>query len=149
MDRTDLLTQLRDISLPPAPPEASSLPLFWLAIIVLGMIVIAACLLLLRPGGWRAEVLSKLKRLEERDNAEALVEAAGILRRVALLRLGPGSRKLTGDQWLVALDRLFGTTFFTRGDGRVFGDALYGKAPSKAPLGDLRRLVRRQVWRPW
>ena len=148
MNQTDPLAQLRDISLPPAPPEALSLPLLWLAIIVLGAIAGAAWLLL-RPIGWRAELLSRLNRMDGRDDAEALAETAGLLRRAALLKLGPETRKLTGDDWLAALDRLFGTTFFTRGNGRVFGEALYGKAAATAPLKDLRRLVRRRVWRPW
>lgn len=52
---------------------------------------------------------------------------------------------LTGQQWLVELDRTFKTDFFTSGDGRIFGDSLYRREDYILPVqldNNLKSLIR-------
>ncbi len=130
MQTDEMLERLRDIRLPPIP-SAPPPPWLFLSGAALALIVIGA-LLALRFGrsGWRGEARSGFAALAARgEDPEALAEAAKLLRRVALRRLGPEAAKLTGEAWLKRLDELFRTEFFTQGAGRVFGAALYGPSP--------------------
>lgn len=149
----DPLSELRDLHLPPTPGGASILPLVISAGLFLLLAFGVVALLMRLRKGWLREVECGLRDLGREPPGSALLGAARLLRRAALARLGPDAAKLTGDAWLAALDRLFGTDFFGKGAGRVFGDALYrgGMSPgeSGAALTGLRRLVRRGRLAPW
>ena len=62
---------------------------------------------------------------------ERLAAQAMVLRRLVRNVLGEGEARAQGPVWLQTLDRLFATRFFTQGEGKAYGDALY--APSTAP----------------
>ncbi len=79
--------------------------------------------------------------------AERVCAHAAALRHYAVATVGADTGHLQGPAWLDRLDGLFATDFFTRGDGVVFGEALY------RPLEDtdvdavettLRRLLKRR-----
>jgi hypothetical protein len=77
--------------------------------------------------------------------AERLAAQAMVLRRLARTIGGEKSVRLRGSDWLVELDRIFRTDYFTRGDGRCFGDDLYAvRGDSSLDITvRLERLVRR------
>jgi hypothetical protein len=133
MTRDELLLGLKDISPPPAPDWWLLAP-GYLALGLLGLLLIAGfgfCLRLRR--------LRRLSRLASRelrhiataharhqDSRRLAFELAQWLKRVALLGF-PDKRleSLSGSQWLDFLDRSIGDASFTRGEGRIFGNALY------------------------
>lgn len=153
MASVDPLSELRDLHLPPAPDGASILPLVIPAGLLLLLALGGVMLLMQLRKGWLREVERGLCELGREPPGTALPRAAQLLRRAALAKHGPEAAKLTGEAWLAALDRLFGTDFFRGGAGRVFGDALYrGRtSPGEASmaLAGLRRLVRRRRLAPW
>ena len=67
---------------------------------------------------------------------ERLAAQALLLRRAARTVAGDEVARLHGEAWLAALDRMFATSFFTRGDGRCFGDALYSGTAIDPALTD-------------
>jgi hypothetical protein len=154
MDRTDGLASLRDLHMPPAPEAGAAGPaLVALALFSLAMFMLIAWRVWQRWHGWRGATISAIGRIDTSDAPVALAEMASILRRAALGRRGGGPAGLTGDDWLRHLDALFATRFFTTGDGRAFGDALYRPTSPDLDAANLRdRLVkalRRGAMRPW
>lgn len=153
MTSADTLSSLRDVRLPAPPDGAPLLPFVGIAFILLLLALGGILLLVRRRNGWIREAEQALGDLGSAPPDIALSTAAGLLRRIALARIGADGSKLRGEPWLEALDRLFGTDFFRHGAGRVFGDALYrpGCAPANAPaaLAGLRHLLRRRRLRPW
>ncbi len=69
-----------------------------------------------------------------------LAEQAIVLRRLARTLGGNEKAALRGDAWLAALDHWFRTDYFSRGEGRCFGDDLYRAGMSHDPAVTLRRL---------
>lgn len=152
MEKVDALAALRDIHIPQPPPGLSP----WPTIAALAVIALALLLLGVLVARWRncwtRAMRDHLAALDPAsDNATA--EAAKLLRRAAISRLGPSVARLQGAEWLAALDGLFRTRFFSAGAGRAFGEALYAR-PSDEPtpatlLSELRRLAARRGWSPW
>ncbi len=125
------LDQLRDVHLPPPPPEASFLPIYALALatVLVGLVVFAR---LRRRQSWKREALLELDRVGKLPDDRVLGETAMLVRRVALyLSNQPEIRRVTGDAWLERLDGIFLTHFFTDGPGAALGDCLYDR-----PSGD-------------
>lgn len=149
----DPLSSLRDVHLPRVPDGASLLPAVAAVVLVLVLAFAGAVLLVRRRNSWAGEAERMLDGLAGAPPDAALAGAAGLLRRIALARIGPDTAKLGGDAWLAALDRLFGGDFFRHGAGTIFGDALYraDSAPGadKAALAGLRRLLRKRHLKPW
>lgn len=147
------LSDLRDVHLPPVPDGASFLPVVAAVVLVLVLALAGAALVARRRNGWAGEAERMLDGLAAAPPDAALAGAAGLLRRIALARIGPDAAKLGGDAWLEELDRLFGGDFFRHGAGTVFGGALYraDSAPdtSAKALAGLRRLLRRRRLKPW
>jgi hypothetical protein len=150
MDGSDPLSGLRDVHLPPAPEGISAWP------IVAGAVALLIFILWLvtRPRRrWARDISRSLETIDSTMSDAALTEAARVLRQAALLKLGPEAKRLNGDAWLVALDRLFRTRFFSSGTGQVFGERLYcpelATISAKPVLTELRRLARRQGRWPW
>ena len=129
----ELLLELRDIQ---APPE----PGWWL--LAPGYIAIscllAMLLILVWYGARRRKAkhlldcaqteLQRIKSAHQRsdDSQQLALELSRWLKQVALLAY-PEQRLegLTGVAWLRFLDRSIGDNSFTRGAGRIFGDAVY------------------------
>lgn len=133
MDRAQLLLELKDISAPPEPGWWLLAPAYTLlAAAVLGVAV-------LTWWWWRRRRRRRLLRLAtveldridagssgEDDAGQTALALARWLKQVALLAY-PDDRLegLSGDEWLAFLDRSLGQDRFSRGEGRVFADAVY------------------------
>jgi hypothetical protein len=77
---------------------------------------------------------------------DRLVFQAKLLRRLVRALRGEAAARQQGDAWLGLLDNTFRTDFFTRREGRCYGDGLYRPTPppSIEVLDDqLRGLVKR------
>lgn len=128
------LEGLRDIHWPAAAPS----PVSDLATAALAGFVLAAGVFLAwtvlrrsrRPA--RRAALAALAASRALAPDERLAAQATLLRRAVAAIAGVPARE-RGEDWLRRLDAAFATTFFTRGDGAVFGDALYAPAPA-APV---------------
>lgn len=77
--------------------------------------------------------------------AQRRVAQARLLRRLARTLQGDAAAQAKGADWAATLDRLFATTFFTAGAGRVFAEGLYQReAPDPGPVdAELARLFAR------
>lgn len=135
MATPDLLDGLRPVRLP-APPPSSLIEMLVLgaACGVLGALLLLGFITLLAR--WRArqaplrEALLALKAAARLPPAERACAQARLLRRYVASVAGPTTWRERGATWLTRLDGLFSTDFFSRGGGRIFGEALY------RPLGD-------------
>lgn len=124
-----LLSSLRPFREP--PPPASILP--HLTMLLVGLVLGALVALLVRH--YRAArrpirraalaALVATRGLEETDRVAA---QAMLLRRLAA-RLGEPTRQ-QGEAWLHTLDTTFSTRFFSAGEGRAYGEALYRPGPA-------------------
>ncbi|MFK8081430.1 MAG: DUF4381 domain-containing protein [Granulosicoccus sp.] len=123
-DTTTLLEQLRDVR-QPLPPEGVS---WWLIVANIGAAVLIMALLWYRRhqlrAGWRKQLINDLRLAREQPPQQAIGSAATLLRQLMLYR-GQRVQSLSGERWLQELDRQFQTLWFTREQGRVFGDSLY------------------------
>ncbi len=123
-DSAHLLAQLRDVR-EPLPPEAVSL---WLIVANAAMLVFIILLLWHRArqrrNAWRKQCIACLKKAYDKPAQEAIGIAATALRQLMLYR-GHNIETLSGKPWLEQLDITFDTQWFTAGEGRVFGEALY------------------------
>ena len=130
----ELLATLRDIAEP--PPPVGSPPLLIAANVVLALLIVGviARRLRRRRRAWLTESLAGIEQARHLPPPAARLALAGILRRVMRHRHGRECDALHGEPWLRRLDEEFGGDWFTRGDGRAFGDALY--APP-GPLHDV------------
>ena len=132
MSKTEiLLSTLRDIQ-EPAAPESVSL---WL---LLGNIVLIAALLLLyqirrqrRRDAWRRQARREIHQAKSSEADKVVVKLAKLLRKIAIHRNNLNSH-LQGDKWLKELDNMFSTQWFTQGEGKIFGTALYQKTTLQA-----------------
>ena len=121
----ELLATLRDIAEPPAP--VGSPPLLIAANVALALLIawVLARRIRRHRRAWLTESLAGIERARHLPPAASRLALAGILRRVMRHRHGRACDELHGEPWLVRLDEEFGGDWFTRGDGRAFGDALY------------------------
>ena len=114
--------------------------------ILAGIVLAVGAILLLRARPLRLRAarralrasLAETRHLQE---DERLAAQARLLRRVARTVAGDDVAQLRGEAWLAALDRMFATDFFSRGEGRCFGDQLYAAAAADAGPRD-RQLER-------
>ncbi len=137
MTADELLLNLQDIQPPPDPA-------WWL--LPPGIWVLIALILISGIGwSWRrrrldrnrhgASALMELDRIATRhaelqDDALLVRNLAYWLKRVALQAYpGQGLERMCGDRWLRFLDQSFGGNGFSRGQGMVFGDAVYRRHP--------------------
>lgn len=139
-EASELLATLRDVVEP--PPPAGVPPALVLANVVLAASLVALLLLRhrRRRRAWLDAALARVRTARALAPDAALLELAALLRRVMRHRHGTRVDALQGDAWLACLDETFGDDWFGRGEGRVFGDALY--APHAARDVDIDRLGR-------
>lgn len=146
-DVAQLLQTLHPMREP--PPPAPVMP--YLAALALGAGVAALAFFALSRARRQSRALRRsteaaLAASRRLQPPERLAAQAQLLRRFVLAARGGADARLDGAAWLAALDRTFATTFFTQGDGRVFGDALYRRgSDSGVDALDiaLSRMVRR------
>lgn len=149
----DPLSDLRDIHTPPMPEGLSAWPIVAAVLLLLLLVALAAWLALRPRRRWAREAATKFRDIGATEPETMLLDAAKVLRQVAILRLGAAAGRLRGEDWLLALNRLFRTRFFSSGAGRIFGSELYDPTASAAParsiVADLEGLARRRGWTPW
>lgn len=106
------------------------------ALVVVGTLVAARRR---RIPGPRREALQRLRAARSLPPAERLAAEAALVRHYAGRVKGGAVAMSQGEDWLRALDELFGTTAFTAGDGRLLADGLYrpGGAPEDNRVGRL------------
>lgn len=134
MNASNVLSQLRDIHL---PPPVSIWPLAWgWYVLLIVLLLLGSCMLYWSYQRWnklrrRQFILNELQRLEanwmdKQQRPETIGELSILLRRVALA-IFPRQEVagLNGDAWLQFLDRTANTQQFTQGEGRVLVTAPY------------------------
>lgn len=113
---------------------------------------------------WRRQFfaeLAQIERLSQRDAVGAWQRLASLLRRLAIHLQGSGDaaqctvERITGERWLVHLDRVFVCQSFTAGPGRALIDIPYAprdsgcepplRERSAQDLHELISIVRRRV----
>ncbi len=147
MNQTEqILSQLRDVQLPPAPEGAP----VWLMMANLIMLLLVLTGLgyrrYRRRNQWRRDTLFRVQQARSEKPAVALLTLAKLLRQILIHRHHdiPGNAQ----SWLHTLDEAFGTDWFTQAEGRLFGDALYQpQQPSEEELqavcSRLEQLIRK------
>ena len=86
----------------------------------------------------RTMALAELAHTRDLPPPARLAAQAALLRKIAIASGGPDDGWRQGEAWLRTLDRLFATSFFSQGAGRVFGPTLY-KARDVPGIGELDR----------
>lgn len=150
-----LLNQLKDIHLP-AAPGIWPLALGWYAIIALfvGGLLLAGygAVKHYRTNRYRVSALAELAQLEadlnRSQNIQQAVENIAILLKRTALAAYPRQQVagLTGEAWLVFLDKTSGMTVFTQGIGRILLAAPY-QATANIPIQELLQLCREWIAR--
>lgn len=150
MTRDELLTAMRPPRLPDAAPVLSAADVAFAALLGIGAAVLVGLVLIgmarRRRGGRagpRQAALAALSEAEAIAPAERAVAVAALLRRYVAATADEAAARLSGEDWLVALDRHFRTGFFTGGAGRCLGDDLYVSAepPDAVLVPEIRRLI--------
>ncbi len=135
MTAEELLLQLKDIQPPPEPA-------WWL--VAPAHLVLAGVIIVLLGIGWllqrrrRAARLVKLAEAEfeliksaylrDQDRRLLALKTSRWLKQVALLAYPTRQlQSICGEAWLEFLDQGLGDRQFSRGSGRLFGGALYGR----------------------
>jgi len=124
MNQTEqILSQLREVQLPPAPEGASiglmSANLILLLLILCGVFYRRHR----RQNQWRRDALFRVQQARIETPPVAVLRLAKLLRQILMHRHHdiPGNAQ----SWLDELDAAFGTDWFTQAQGRLFGAALY------------------------
>lgn len=112
-----------------APPPPGSLAAY-AVMIAAGILVAVIAMGLVRARMTRRRTLrtlalAELAQARDLPPPARLAAQAALLRKLAIASGGPADGWRQGEEWLLTLDRLFSTTFFSQGAGRVFGRALY------------------------
>lgn len=123
----DPLAALRPLHVAPFAEGAGLIAAMAMLGCGLALALLLLARLLARRGGARRSALATLAAARALPAQDRLVAQAALLRRVARTLDGetPPASHLAGEAWLLRLDRIFATAFFSKGDGRVFGEALY------------------------
>ncbi|ASJ74250.1 DUF4381 family protein [Granulosicoccus antarcticus] len=123
MNSEQLLSQLRDIQLPPAP---ESVPAWLIAanlLLLLTLLLGIYRLWRLKKNIWRHDALNQVLKARSMEPAAAMLALAKLLRQIMLHRGHDISK--TGRSWLSSLDVAFDTNWFTQAEGQAFGSSLY------------------------
>jgi len=133
MTAEELLLELKDIQAPPEPGWWVVAPAYWIVFFSVMVIFFIIWLIYRRRKANRLMGLANadLQRIRSlysgNENTRQLaLELSRWLKQVSLLAF-PQQRlaSLTGEPWLKFLDQTLGSNNFTRGNGQVFGSAIY------------------------
>lgn len=150
MTREQLLLELKDIN-PPGEPGWWLIAPGYLFIVALILVMGATCWIVMRRREARRKYTAARLALEQirstyLENEDALKlarELAQWLKRVALTAFPQSQLEgVTGSAWLAFLDSSLDDESFTRGDGKVFADAVYQRQ-ARPDAGQLLRLCER------
>ena len=120
------LDALRALHAPPAPESLAPYVFMVLTGFALAALTIAAArMLLTRRQQIRRAAEAELERTRALSPPERLAAQAKLLRRLARIDGTEAGAREQGAAWLARLDQLFATSFFSQGEGRVFGADLY------------------------
>jgi hypothetical protein len=127
MDHAETIAKLRDIHLPPAQDFTTNIILSILGCI--SAIILYKIIIYYSFSSYpiRSAALRALKNSRLLNSSERLAAQSRILREVA----HSIDHKLSfqkDDAWLEQLDRIFATNFFTKREGKIYGEILYQKA---------------------
>lgn len=139
MNETEqILSQLHDIRLPPAPEGVA--PWLIAANLVLFLIVLAGlyCRWKRKRNGWRHDALRQVRQARSMEPTAAILTLAKLLRQIMLYRQYDISAD--GPSWLANLDEAFHTQWFSQSEGQAFGRALY--RPTTISDEELQRLCK-------
>ncbi len=148
-DTAQLLAQLKDIHLPEAPVAPSLWPLYVFIVLLFLALGVYALRRSRSSTNWQREALDNLADIQQRSPQTALQQTAILLKRIAITHDNhPSVKRLSGDRWLQYLDQFYRTDFFSKGEGQVFGDALYRSSTSanNTLYKGLKRLIKRRKW---
>ncbi len=112
------------------PPPSPVAPFLVMALLGCAAAVLALALVWQawrRGAGLRRSALAALAASRALVPDERFAAQAGLLRRLARRLGGEAAARLHGQAWLERLDAMFGTRFFTQGEGQAYGDALYAR----------------------
>ena len=154
--QSDPLQQLKTLHLPPEPSWWPPAIGWWL--LILSMIILITWIVFkvvrhyqtTRPIRHGKLLIDKLyKEYQEGHISEERFAHASnqIIKRVLVPGLGRQEyARLSGDEWLKALDQISGTNRFTQGEGAILGNERFRPEPTLAPedlYNDLQNLIRR------
>ncbi|MCB1381712.1 MAG: DUF4381 domain-containing protein [Notoacmeibacter sp.] len=146
------LDTLRDIRLPPPPDGLPDWVLLALAAFTFLSALLLITALLRRRSPARRAMGARIDGAMRLPGEAGVAALAHLLRDEASRSGGTAAAALSGDAWLRWLDQHFATDFFTRGEGRIFGDALYApgvSADRDALTKGVLRALTGPWWRPW
>lgn len=150
MNTADPPAQLRDIHLPEPVSWWPPAPGWWIvALVTLAALILALYLVrrYLRRTRYRRLAIRELEILmaREKDNRALLEKISALLRRVAIHAYGRQEvAPLSGTAWLAFLDRTGKTDRFSRGEGKILGDAIYRASP-EADMAGVRRAAEKWI----
>lgn len=144
-DTASLLAQLRDIQLPAAPAEPALWPTLAAALLLACALMVKLLLKRRHKTSWFDEAIQELNEIRQVQPAVAVHRTAALLKRIVLTH-DSSLRHETGEQWLHSLDNFFCTSYFTCGDGQIFGDSLYTNTSTipKTLYRDIKKLIRKR-----
>ncbi len=153
MKPEDLITNLRDIHLPPTEQQSLLSDMVWWPLAVFALILLLWLSgIWRRRNAWRREVKSTLDQIDDAAAAGRLEAAwqqlAHLLKRIAIkVRPAPGLAGSDGEQWLRQLDAIFNTREFETGPGRglIHYPYLRRVDASANDIRALTALVRRRI----
>jgi len=108
-----------------------------------------------RHSAWAVDAQQRIRALQQKPPEQAVQGFAEVLKRVVLTRRSePVYRSQHGDAWLASLDAEFRTDFFTKHQGRIFGNSLYTRSyvsadESKLIADRLCQLLTKRRLQPW
>ncbi|WP_158810067.1 DUF4381 domain-containing protein [Beijerinckia sp. L45] len=121
------LDSLRPLREPPAPESlAPYLVMIVVGIVLAVLIVWLARMIRANRQRVRRAAAAELVLSRALPPPERLAAQAVLLRRLVRTTAAEEPRE-HGAPWLARLDQTFATSFFSQGDGRAYGDALYGR----------------------
>jgi hypothetical protein len=127
MDHADTIAKLRDIHLPQAQGITTTIIISILGCISAIILFKSVIYFSFYSYPIRRAALNSLRNSRKLNPSDRLAEQSRLLRGVAQSI----DEKLSfqkGDEWLEQLDRIFATNFFTKREGKIYGETLYQKA---------------------
>lgn len=147
--KSELLAQLKGNHLPD-PPDAPELWPVYLSFTICLLVISAFLIRTIKTTRRRnRHALNHLNAIKKASGDDSMQQLAALLKRIVLTeKPDQALRQIHGEPWLEYLDDFFHTNFFSAGEGRAFGDAIYQsqQLPSEALYKKLHELIKRRRW---